>query len=219
MDVIWDGVRKAETLCDSAVAERQAVADAARDYDWARLLELLAVEPRLVNSTRLDGPALFAPLHLAAHGGAPEEVVERLIEMGAWRTLRSAAHERPVDIARRRGHAHLLSRLEPESEHEVPPLVLARIQRYFHEVIRGRAARLVREASLRLPELEPLLELRLPRMWFTVPGMYGGFGYKLEASGASSLLVSESWSRVVGGSGQRHLISAAGITLVDEGFV
>jgi hypothetical protein len=219
MDMIWDGVRKAETLCDSAVAERQAVADAALRYDWARLLELLAVKPPLVNSTRLDGPALFAPLHLAAHGGAPDEVVERLIEMGAWRTLRSAAHERPVDIARRRGHARLLARLEPECRREVPPHVLARIQRYFHEVIRGRAADLVREANLRLPELEPLLELWVPKMWFTVPGMHGGFRYKLDAAGASSLLVSASWCRVVGGSGQRHLISAAGITLVDEGFV
>ena len=219
MDVIWDGVCRAERLRDSAVSERRAVADAAYDYDWVRLLELLAVNWRLANSTRPDGPSLFAPLHQAAHGGAPEEVVERLIDMGAWRTLRTAEHERPVDIARRRGYTHLLARLEPEYQHDVPARVLAAIQRHFHEVILGRAERLVREAGLRLPELEPLLELREPKMWFTVPGMYGGFGYTLEAAGATSLLVSESWCRVVGGSGQRHLISAAGITLVDEGFV
>jgi hypothetical protein len=33
------------------------------------------------------------------------------------------------------------------------------------------------------------------------------------------VLVSERWSRVVGGSGQRHEITANGCTLVEAGFV
>ena len=33
----------------------------------------------------------------------------------------------------------------------------------------------IEEHGLRLPELEPLLELGRPKMWFAVPGMYGGF--------------------------------------------
>jgi len=72
---------------------------------------------------------------------------------------------------------------------------------------------------LRLPELEVLLELDRPQMWFPVPGMYGGFSYWLESTGADAKLVSESWSRVVGGSGQRHEITSAGSRLVEEGFV
>ena len=76
----------------------------------------------------------------------------------------------------------------------------------------------MREQGLRLPELEPLLELPRPQAWFAAPGMYGGFSYTLEAAGAASRLIAESWSRVVEGSGQRHLVSAAGSTPVDEGF-
>jgi hypothetical protein len=56
-------------------------------------------------------------------------------------------------------------------------------------------------------------------MWFPVPGMYGGFSYRLESVGVEAKLVSESWCRVVGGSGQRHEITSAGSQLVEEGFV
>ena len=56
-------------------------------------------------------------------------------------------------------------------------------------------------------------------MWFAVPGMYGGFSYRLEAGGVRPKLVSESWCRVVDGSGQRHEITPGGSQLVDEGFV
>ena len=219
MAAVWDGVRKAETVKDDRVGIRHAVADAARDYEWPRLLALLKKYPELIDSTRVDAPSLYAPLHQAAHGGAPIDVAERLIALGAWRSLRTARGERPVDIAARKGHAHLLDVLDPVYVHEVPLDVLERIQVHFHEVIRGRVERLVRENDLRLPELEPLLELPRPHLWFAVPGMYGGFSFALEAAGVSSHLISESWCRVCGGSGQRHLISAAGSTLVDEGFV
>ena len=219
MEAVWDGVRRSATLSDERVARRTAVADAARDYDWPRLLELFEQHPEFINTTRLDGPSLYAPLHQAAHGGAPVEVAQHLIDLGAWRTLRTARGEQPVDIAARKGHAHLLQALAPVYSHEVPLDVLARIQLHFHEVIRGRADELVREHDLRLPELEPLLELPQPHLWFEVPGMYGGFSYELEAAGAASRLIAESWCRVCGGSGQWHLISAAGSTLVDEGFV
>ena len=56
-------------------------------------------------------------------------------------------------------------------------------------------------------------------MWFPVPGMYGGFRYHLTTVAADPVLISESWVRVVGGSGQRHLISLFGSLLLAEGFV
>jgi hypothetical protein len=49
--------------------------------------------------------------------------------------------------------------------------------------------------------------------------MYGGFSYTLEADGADARPVAESWCRVVGGSGQCHLITADGFELVAEGFI
>ena len=193
--------------------------DAARDGRWGDLLALLDKHRELVNSCRIDSPSLYAPLHQAAYNGAPGEVVEALLRWGAWRTLRNADTERPVDIARRLGHVRLLRRLEPVYLHVVPASVLAALQRHLHEVILGRITVVPGWKTLRLPELEPLLEMEAPSYWFPVPGMYGGFACTLEARGASSSLVVESWCRVVGGSGQRHLVSAAGATLVDEGFV
>ena len=52
-------------------------------------------------------------------------------------------------------------------------------------------------------------------MWFPVPGMYGGFDITLR----QDFLDVKSWCRVVGGSGQVHLVTPAGAILVDEGFV
>ena len=124
-----------------------------------------------------------------------------------------------MDVAQRRGHQHLLSALAPVYRHHVPQGVLLRIQAHFHTVIRGRCARLVETHGLRLPELGPLLELDRPKMWFPVLGMCGGFSYGLESEGDQAKLVSESWSRVVEGSGQRHEINTGGSQLVDSGFV
>lgn len=219
MDIVWDGITRPETLSPEALALRQTFADAAKLYDWPRVFEMVAKDRDLINSTRPGGSSLFAPLHQASHGGAPAKDVRRLITLSAWRTLRTAQGERPVDVARRKGHDHLLKALEPVYKRRVPPKDLLAIQEHFHTVIRGRAEDLVREHCLRLPVLEPLLELKHPKMWFPVPGMYGGFSYWLEFDESRPRLISESWCRVVGGSGQRHVVTVAGSELVDEGFV
>ncbi len=218
MDIVWDGITRNTALNEDAVAIRSALADAAKAHNWPSVIELLCNSPRLINSSRPDGKSRFAPLHQAAYGGAPVEVVVQLIGMGAWRTLQNARGERPVDVADRMGHVHLLEVLEPVLMRRAPVGVLSKIQDHFHAVIRGRAEQLVQKHSLRLPELEPLLEIAQPQMWFAVPGMYGGFSFRLESAGVEAKLVSESWCRVVGGSGQRHEIVPEGSRLVEEGF-
>jgi hypothetical protein len=219
MDVVWDGITRAETLNDWAATARAALADAAKAYNWPRVFELVSEHREFVNSCRPGGKSLFAPLHQAAHAGAPLGVLHRLIEMGAWRTLQNARGERAVDVAERKGHHHLREALEPVLKHRVPLGVLLKLQSHFHQVIRGRVDRELPDHGLRLPELESLLELDRPQMWFPVPGMYGGFSYRLESAGVEAKLVSESWCRVVGGSGQRHEITSEGSRLVEEGFV
>lgn len=219
MDIVWDGITRAEVLHEDAAKIRHALADAARVYHWPRVFELVAEHPELVNAGRLGGSSLYAPLHQAAHSGAPIEVVQRLIGMGAWRTLQNSRGERPVDVAERHGHRQILGLLAPEYKHHVPIGVLLKIQAHFHAVIRGRIDQPLPDHRLRLPELEPLLEMDRPQVWFPVPGMYGGFNYRLESAGVTAMLVTESWSRVVGGSGQRHEITSAGSQLVEEGFV
>jgi hypothetical protein len=42
--------------------------------------------------------------------------------------------------------------------------------------------------------------------------------FELHADGVDALLISESWCRIVGGSGQRHEITKDGSRLVTEGF-
>lgn len=213
MAIIWDGVRKAKTLADWALAIRQQLANATRSYNWHEALMLLSKHPELINTTRPDGLSLFSPLHQAAHGGAPTEVVEQMLKLGAWRTLQNSKGERPVDVAETRDHRHLISVLRPRYEHNVPLGVLLKIQQNFHDVIRGRAQELVEEHNLRLPELEPMLELKNPEFWFAVPGMYGGFDYQLEVRGAKTKLITERSSRMEW-SGQKYEITSAGSQLV-----
>ena len=160
MDINWDGITLARTVSNEETVIRHSLADAAKYADWVRVFDLLSEqEERFVNFTRLDGSSWYAPLHQAAWHGAPVEIVRRLIQKGAWRALRNAKGERAVDVAERRGHRHLLEGLAPEFKHHVPMDVLLRVQAHFHAVIRERAGWLIEEYALRLPELEPLLEL------------------------------------------------------------
>jgi hypothetical protein len=100
-----------------------------------------------------------------------------------------------------------------------PEAALARLEVLFHALIRERARPIDPPPALDLPRLrEPLPSEEKPG-WFPVPGMYGGFAYWAERGDPSPKLVTESWCRVVGGSGQRHEITEAGCRLVDEGFV
>lgn len=222
MDITWDGIRRAQTLNSEDTEVRHALADAARAGDWSRVRFILANgHENLINSTRPDGASLYAPLHQVAHIGASVDVARQLIGLGAWRTHQNARGERPVDVAARRGHQHLIEVLTPVHKRFVPHGVLLKMQCHFHEVIRGRAEKLIEEHGLRLPELEPLLEFDgdSPRFWFAVPGMYGGFAYRLDSEGVEAKLISESWCRVVEGSGERHEVTSAGSQLVAEGFV
>lgn len=217
--VVWDGIVGDDVLHEDAAKVRHQLADAAKNFEWGRLTAMLREQRDLVNTTRPGGTSLFAPLHQAAYGGAPISVVEELLQLGAWRTLQNARGERPIDVAERRGHRHLLGVLEPRLLRHVPSGVLLKVQEHFHAVIQGRAPEQTRGRSLRLPELEPLLELEPGEVWFAVPGMTGGFAYDLRSIGVEAMLETESWSRVVGGSGQRHEITSAGSRLVEEGFV
>lgn len=219
MTAEWDGITKSEALQDDEVVIRHALADAAKQYHWKKTLEILNGRPDLINVTRPDGRSLYTPLHQSAHGNAPGEVVQKMLGMGAWRTLRNADDERAVDIAKRKGYQSLVHLLEPVYKTHISHTILQKIQTNFHEIILSRAGDLVQKSRLRLPELEPLLELEQPRMWFPVPGMYGGFSYWIDGEGKNAKLISESWCRVVGGSGQRHEITSKEGKLVDEGFV
>jgi len=219
MDIEWNGITNSKYLDPESAALRHQLADAAKSGDWPQAIEVLSRNPKLANSTRPEGKALDAPLHQAAYGGAPVEVAEQLIALGAWRSLKNSNGEKPVDIAVERKHGHLVQILTPEYKHQVPSGILAEIQKHFHRVILDRVSHLIKQHNIRLPELEPLLELERPHMWFAVPGMMGGFSFWLEAEGEETKLIAESWSRMDFDSAERCEINAFGSRFVDEKLI
>ncbi|MFE3190204.1 hypothetical protein ACFXHA_14425 [Nocardia sp. NPDC059240] len=226
MGLQWWGIQERTALREDIVAYADAIADAAHDGRWDRLVSLLGGGPQEFdewptrsNSTRVGGSSGYAPLHQLAWHGGPVSVAEQLVAVGAWRTLRCATGQTPADIAAERGHKHLLEVLTPQPRHAVPPPRLAQLEHVLHAVIDSRAYDLVHKARQRLPQLGPLTEATEPAMWMAVPRMYGGFSIKLTQPGDVPELTVESWCRVVGGSGQRHVVRPNGFELVDEGFV
>ncbi|HEY0530737.1 MAG TPA: hypothetical protein VGD29_03985 [Actinoplanes sp.] len=207
----WDGVIRRATVPGWATGARIDLALAAQAYDWWAVFDLIRQHPHFVNSSRPDEPSWFAPLHRAADSGVVPEIANRLIAAGAWRALRTSSGERPVDVARRRGHEHLLAALEPPRRIDVPADVLETLQKQFHELIRQRMQEFEIAHELRLPELEVMLELERPELWFPVPGMYGGFHLRLEPG---ARLLASSWSRIVSGSEEHHEITESGTRTV-----
>jgi len=97
---------------------------------------------------------------------------------------------------------------------------LRTIQKYFHELILERNKNndaFLSNENIHLPIISN--EIFEKREWYAVPGMYGGFAYELTQKDGEPLLISESWCRVVDGSGQRHEITTCGCVLTDKGFV
>ncbi len=218
-DIQWYGYTTSHSLNAEYLEFNTLLANAAKRYDWPEVLALLDKNPDTVNTWRLGGKSHYTALHQAAHGGADEDVIHQLLARGAWRTLQTTYGERPVDVAMRKGHPKMARLLEPVLLHCVPNGILLILQHHLHGVIQGRVGELVKELDLRLPELEPLLELATPRYWCPVPGMCGGFHIKMVKDGVAAELDVESWCRGALGSGQRHKITPRGAVLIDEGFV
>lgn len=216
VQIEWWGWYRREFFDERSIAARDRLADAARAGQWDVVVEI-ADRDRSVNTTRVGGNSGFAPLHQAAWHGAPVPVVERLLELGAWRTLRTADGETAAEIAAARGHDGLAERLAPSLRRTIEATALAQLECQLHAVILGRVLDLCRECGFRPPPLSPLLEYPGATMWAAIPGMYGGFAIELDPD-ADELSVS-SWCRVAGGSGERHRIRPDGFELIEKGFV
>ena len=224
MSLSWPGVLDPGLLKEEVVARNHRLADAAKAARWPEVFEVLELNWVSVHQWRVGGSSWFAPLHQAAWHGASPSVVTGLLERGALRSLRTRDGHTPYDVAAARGHDHLLDLLAPVQT----SLTLERstaLDRGLASVIDGRlrlpegiasSYALPLEESLRYPPVEVLPECPDQRLWFAVPGMYGGFSIALMKG---SYLYVESWIRVVGDSGQAHVVTHEGVTLVDEGFV
>lgn len=214
----WPGILGAPALLKAEfVARLHDLADAAKAGDWPDVFRLLGGDLRSEgpNVWRLGGRSGFTPLHQAAWHGASAEVVDGLLALGAWRTLPALDGRTAADVAQQRGHVVLLPLLEPPAPFADLGHV-AILDRRLDEVVSERAMAAGVEARLRpLPTRVPQELSRGERMWFPIPGMYGGFSIELR----HRFLLVESWSRVVGGSGVAHVISRDLTAVVDQGFV
>lgn len=220
MTIEWCGIVKSNIFSQDECNLRKQIAKVIKAHQWNKAFLLLQERPDLINATFLDEMSWYAPVHQITFDNSPIEIVEKILSIGAWRTLKNSDGNKPVDIANKEGYQNLALLLKPIYRRHINLETLSKIQAHFHKVIIGRIEHTIPEwASFRLPDLEILLEIEQPRMWFPVPGMYGGFSYKLEIEGENVKLISESWCRVVGGSGERHEITAEGSKLVEQGFV
>ncbi|WP_073480895.1 ankyrin repeat domain-containing protein [Streptoalloteichus hindustanus] len=212
--VEWEGVTDRSDFLPGHVSQIDRLANAARNARWAEVLDLLAKTPNAVNRPRIGGTSGYTVLHHAAWNGAPPDVVRRLLDLGAWRRLRSTRGQLPVDLAARRGHAHLIDLLRPAPAHPVADDVLAALEQRLHQLVTSRMAEFRITRVLRLPQVAPLTELVEPVMWFPVPGMYGGFAIELQGPE----LQVKSWCRVLGGSARTHRITARDMMMVESGW-
>lgn len=175
----WDGLTDRERFGEWYREKRDRFADLARDADWDGLFEELGRNPGWINLPRPGNRSGFAPLHQAAWHGADFAVVSRLLAHGAWRSRRARDGRRAVDVARERGHTHLLELLEPVVVRRLPSPPKA-LERHFHALLRERTGHCFEEIEHLLPPLEPLTEGPAVRIFFPVVGMMGGFTYRLE---------------------------------------
>jgi hypothetical protein len=233
---IWRGIVDPELLYDDVVSASHELADAAKIGDWSTVFDLLDdPEERIeINSWRPGGKALFTVLHQAAWHGAPNEVAAELIRRGALRSLPDAwgrtaydvREERdlrasdPKDVAAQQRKSLVLRTryLKPQPS-PLASRVIRALDWHLGDVIDGRIRGVLYDGRdprrvLRYPPVRILHELPGQRLWFPVPGMYGGFEITL----VKDFLDVKSWSRVVGGSGQAHVITPQGAILVDAGF-
>lgn len=95
---------------------------------------------------------------------------------------------------------------------------ILRIEQRLHTLIRSRVEAFDLATPRDMPHLQGLRATKKEPAWFPVGGMYGGFRYYFDSTRTHPRLVVESWSRVVGGSGERHHLTPTSTKLVGNGF-
>lgn len=197
----WNGIFDSSLRWEEDIEILNALADTARNGDWTSLIDLLLRQLRLCpNDWCPDDPSFDTIMHRAARWGAPVDVIEQLIKLGGWRNIKNAQGERPIDIARRLHHDHLLSVLEPELVFDIPVETISALQSHFHNLIKKVIVDDGIDDEVKLvqvmPDLNVLLEQKDLKMWFEIHKMYGGFRYCLDPAKEKICLRVTCWSRV-----------------------
>ena len=193
--------------------------DLARDGDWQKVFSTLPRDSEYSPPGISQYAGAICPyhetnyslLHFAAEQGASPAVVERLLEMGAWRSLQDARGQRPIEVARKHDRRELYDLLKPQFKRDVPFAVLLEMQHHFHSAIRrwdGGSA--LGKHEMMLPQLQPMLEVARIEFRFPVAHWKGAFDYDLVSEGEDAKLECFG-SRASSGSGARVEITRRGV--------
>ncbi|KAK0935873.1 hypothetical protein LTR29_012572 [Friedmanniomyces endolithicus] len=196
---IWHGQLSRDVYDSQYLMLRDSLANAAFYGDWTDVFEVIDDAHHLglrswPNCHRITGSKQcsgWTPLHQAVFLSAPEPVVRSLVVQGASRLLQTmwtSSDELPyrnmtaLEMAQVLGYRNLFNALSPVIHHAIPPSVLQALQRRFHSLIEGDMALLPQQYPLRLPELELLVELENPEMYFPLksPKTKMGYIYRLD---------------------------------------
>jgi hypothetical protein len=174
----WDGIlMPREAYGPAAVKARDSLTDAAAQGDWRRALSQVRNDYTVgVNTWKIGGESMFTPLHHAAYLGAPRETVQELLSLGGVRSLPTAHGETPYQLAKRRGHDHLLDMLDPYFRPGTPlGDNLENVNLHVNTTLAELTAEFRGEHQLRTFDVRLISEEGGPdEAWFTAPGMYGG---------------------------------------------
>lgn len=156
---------------------------------------------KLPNREENQPPSLFTPLHYAAEGIAPYDVIKNLIEMGAAKSLKNKDGKTAYDIGVEKGlSTDKLDLLSIPDNIKGKADEIQRMEEGLHKVINERIGDLIQKNGQALPQLSLLYEKG--NFYYPVPGMYGGYSVSEHEEGIQA----DSWIRVCGGSEQNHLI-------------
>ncbi|MCJ1254365.1 hypothetical protein MMC24_002180 [Lignoscripta atroalba] len=185
----------------SYLKDRDALANASYCGDWWRVFNLIDqamvhYKEIWVNCIRMTRspeqiPSGYTALHQAAYHGASVELVQKLLDLGAWRTARTIEDpdKTPLDVARKHGWQHLYGILAPVIRHTLPPNTLAALQNHFHHLVHSKDQGSVIGPGVRLPDLSLLTEFEEAELWFPIPNQ-SGTGYLIMLDGRELLVKS-----------------------------
>ena len=202
-------------LNDDVSNNCKTIADLSGARKWAELLDYLKDHLRgssldRINMSRLPVDEsskvdLRTALHLAAEGNAPIKVFEKLLELGASKSLKDAEGNTAYDIGKKNGLSEdILSLIEIPTKIRENEAVIKKMEAGLHQIILAREDWLIQSNGQILPQLVFLYEFE--DFFYPVPGMYGGFRVTKHDDGVQVV----SFCRISGGSGQRHVIDTEG---------
>jgi hypothetical protein len=166
--------------------KRYNLFEAAENSKWDQVFSILQDAQKTYHQSWVNCPTNeegWTPLHYAALENTPVATVNRLVRLGAWRSIKTVttngtnlprARMTPIEIAEATKHTALYEALKPVTNLAVSDSALRKLESLFHQLICKDMG--WRKGEVRLPELSVLKESSGDG-WFPVrPGVNSEVG-------------------------------------------